>query len=93
MPNFATVNVNMVDMETTTTNISSCWNAARRLGRGDKIKLIAMLSNSLLHEERPAKVSAKRFYGIWNDGDGVDADALNSMIKEGRKFKDDIEAF
>lgn len=78
----------------TVTNAALCWDKVKNLNRGEKIRLIAMLSNSLLHEKHEShKISAKQFYGIWRDEDYVDADKLNDLIKEGRKFKDDIEPF
>lgn len=69
------------------------WNLLKNLSADVKLELIVKLSNSLLSKPHQA-TSASRFYGVWNDDDfKMSSDELVSKIKEGRKFKNDVEAF
>lgn len=70
------------------------WNLLKNLSNDVKIELIAKLSSSLVRKTKEQPISASRFYGVWSDSDfKMSSDELAAEIKEGRKFKNDIEAF
>ena len=61
------------------------WNILKNLSDDVKLKLIAMLSNSIVEEKKTTKT--KSFRGIWSDTDYIDADEMTNLIKESRDFK------
>jgi len=70
------------------------WNLLKFLSDDIKLELIAKLSNSIVSKTKAQKISASRFYGVWDDADfDMSADELVREIKESRSFQDDIEAF
>ena len=70
------------------------WNILKFLSKDIKLQLIAKLSNSLVSDTEPEKVTASRFYGIWRDNDfPMSSDELIKEVKASRKFRNDVEAF
>lgn len=70
------------------------WNLLKNLSNDVKLELIAKLSSSIVRKTKEPAISASRFYGVWSDDDfKMSSDELAAEIKEGRKFKNDIDAF
>ncbi|MBQ7984997.1 MAG: hypothetical protein IJ250_05090 [Bacteroidales bacterium] len=64
------------------------WNLLKNLSDDVKLKLIAMLSNSIVEDKNGKKESkAKSFRGVWSDADYIDADEMINLIKNSRTFK------
>lgn len=69
-------------------SVGISWNNLKKLDYNTKLDIIAMLTKSLRQKERK-KVSAKKFYGIWQD-DVMSAEELTQEIKSERRFNRDI---
>ena len=79
---------------TTTPSVSSIyWNTLKNLSDTDKMELVIMLTNSVLHREntaKPEKTKEERKKGLmalagcWAD-DPEDAARMEAAIKDGRK--------
>lgn len=65
------------------------WSTLKNLDYNTKLDLIAMLTQSLRQKPERKKISAKKFYGIWQD-EKMSADELAREIKAERKFNRDI---
>lgn len=72
-----------------TPQMANYWNMLKHLNDDVKMDLIVMLTQSLKHNKKEKKISAKTFYGIWGD-DGFTADEFNEELKASRKFNQDI---
>lgn len=69
------------------------WKLLKNVSKEVKVALISKLSASLITDnDEEHKINASQFAGIWNDEDYLDSDEINSLIKNERKFKKDIEA-
>ncbi|MBO5466198.1 MAG: hypothetical protein IKK92_13510 [Prevotella sp.] len=68
------------------------WKLLKNVSKEVKVALISKLSASLITDNEEHKINASQFAGIWNDEDYLDSDEINSLIKNERKFKKDIEA-
>ena len=83
----------MLNTYTNTSRPIPYWDNVKTLGREDRIILINLLSASLINDDDTANkddnVSAKRFYGTWNDA-GYDCDEWLNDIRNERSFSKDI---
>lgn len=75
-------------MEIAISTTNNYWNILKFLSNDVKLQLIAKLSNSLVSDTKPKKISASRFYGVWRDKDfSMSSEELVREIKVNGKFK------